>query len=390
MLPRADLAEPRAAALFQFAFFLFAYYAYVGAFTPYAGLWFAARGMGPGEVGILMSLMQVTRIFGPGLWAWVADHTAWRVTVLRVTALSTLVIFGGLLLGRDFAAFFAVMLALNACTGSQAPLSDALILAELKGDFKRYGRLRLWGSVGFIIAVSVGGRLLDLWGILAMPWICWALLALVFIASFCLREKPHAPTHEEQPSIRSQLRKPEVISFFASTFLMVAAHAALYVFFTLYLAQLGYSKTTIGMMWSLGVIVEIAFFYFQAPLFRRFGVRNIMLIALFLAFLRFMLVGLGAQYLLLLIVAQVLHAASFAAHHSASVITLQRWFTGSLQSRGQGLYVSISYGLGGSFGGFLLSAFWDEADGRSVFVVAALLALAGMFAARHSYRLQNS
>jgi PPP family 3-phenylpropionic acid transporter len=216
------------------------------------------------------------------------------------------------------------------------------------------------------------------------------LLALVLVASLCLREKPHVQSHADAPSIRSQLKKPEVISFFASTFLMVAAHAALYVFFTLYLAQIGYSKTTIGMMWSLGVIVEIGFFYFQAPLFRRFGVRNIMLAALFLAFVRFLIVGTGAQYLALLIIAQVLHAATFAAHHSASIITLQRWFTGPLQARGQGLYVSISYGLGGSFGGFLLSAFWDEGDGRAVFVVAALLAFAGLLAARNSYKLQET
>ncbi|HEX8955797.1 MAG TPA: MFS transporter, partial [Burkholderiaceae bacterium] len=215
----------QAAPLFQFAFFLFAYYAYVGAFTPYAGLWFAANGMGPGEVGILMSLMQVTRIFGPGLWAWVADHTERRVTVLRITALAALLIFGGLVAGRGFAAFFAVMLALNACTGAQAPLSDALILSELKGDFKRYGRLRLWGSVGFILAVSGGGRLLDVWGIMSMPWMCWALLALVLTASLWLQEKPHAQTHDAVPSIRTLLKKPEVISFFASTFLMVAAHA---------------------------------------------------------------------------------------------------------------------------------------------------------------------
>ncbi|HEX8957132.1 MAG TPA: MFS transporter, partial [Burkholderiaceae bacterium] len=131
-------------------------------------------------------------------------------------------------------------------------------------------------------------------------------------------------------------------------------------------------------------------FYFQAPLFRRFGVKNIMLAALFLAFVRFMMVGLAAQYLVLLVIAQVLHAATFAAHHSASVITLQRWFSGPLQARGQGLYVSISYGLGGSFGGFLLSAFWDESGGRAVFVTAALLALAGIIAARHSYRLQQA
>ena len=108
-----------------------------------------------------------------------------------------------------------------------------------------------------------------------------------------------------------------------------------------------------------------------------------------LAFVRFMIVGLGAKYLVLLVIAQVLHAATFAAHHSASIITLQRWFGGRLQARGQGLYVSISYGLGGSFGGFLMSALWDEADGRAVFILAAVLALAGMLAARRSYRLQG-
>ena len=374
--------------LFNFAFFYFAYYAYIGAFTPYAGLWFAERGMGPGEVGILMSLMQVTRIFGPSLWAWVADHTERRVAVLRVTALAALIVFGGLLLGRSFAWLFIVMLVLNTGIGAQAPLAEALMLSEMRGDLSRYGKLRLWGSIGFILAVSGFGVLLDRWGIVNLPWMCWCLLTLILAASLTLRETPHAHPHVDSPSVGSLLKKPEVISFFASTFFMVAAHAALYVFFSLYMAQIGYSKTVIGLMWSLGVIVEIGFFYCQAPLFRRFGVRRIMLCALALAFVRFMLIGLGAQYLALLILAQLLHALTFAGHHSASVLTLQRWFAGPLQARGQALYFSISYGLGGSFGGFLLSIFWGEGDGRAVFVIAALMALAGWFAARYSYRRQ--
>ena len=335
-----------------------------------------------------MSLMQVTRIFGPSLWAWVADHTERRVTVLRVTALAALIVFGGLLLGRSFAWLFAVMLVLNTGIGAQAPLAEALMLSEMRGDLSRYGRLRLWGSIGFIIAVAGFGPLLDLWDIGSLPWMCWGLLGLVLAASLTLRETPHVHPHADVPSVGSLLKKPEVISFFASTFLMVAAHAALYVFFSLYLAQIGYSKTVIGLMWSLGVIVEIGFFYCQAPLFRRFGVRRIMLCALALAFVRFMLIGLGAQYLALLILAQLLHALTFAGHHSASVLTLQRWFAGPLQARGQALYFSISYGLGGSFGGFLLSIFWGEGDGRAVFVIAALMALAGLFAARYSYRRQ--
>ncbi|HEY8027276.1 MAG TPA: MFS transporter [Burkholderiaceae bacterium] len=375
---------------FSFALFFFAYYAYVGSFTPYAGLYFADRGMGAAEIGILMSLMQVTRIFGPGMWAWVADHTQRRVNVLRLTAFAALIIFSGLWLGKSFAVFFVVMFALNTCTGAQAPLSDALMLAEMRGDLTQYGRLRLWGSVGFILAVAGGGRLLDFWGIGNMPWLCWSLLALVLLASLYLRETPHVPLHHDTPSIRSVLQRREVQTFFLSTFLMVAAHAALYIFYSLYLAQLGYSKTVIGLMWSLGVVAEIVFFYCQAPLFRRLGVRFIMLAAVAVACVRFLMIGLGAQSLALLLLAQVLHAATFAAHHSASVMTMQRWFSGPLQARGQALYVSISYGLGGSFGGLVLSLLWDEANGRAVFLAAALLALGAWVAAIFTYRQQQA
>ena len=377
---------------FRFAFFLVAYYAYLGSFTPYAGLYFAARGMAPAEIGILMSLMQVTRIFGPGLWAWVADHTQRRVIVLRVTALAAFAIFSGVLLGKSFAAFFLVMFALTTCTGAQAPLADALMLAEMKGDLTQYGRLRLWGSVGFILAVAGGGRLLDYCDIGKMPWLSWALLGLVSVASLCLREKPHAQIHHDAPitSMRSILRRPEVLSFFLSIFLMVAAHSALYVFYSLYLAQIGYSKTVIGLMWSLGVVAEIVFFYCQTPIFRRLGVKAVMLASLAIACVRFLMIGYGAQSLALLLLAQVLHSVTFAGHHSASIVTMQRWFGGALQARGQALYVSIAYGLGGSFGGLLMSFLWDEASGRPVFLAAALMALGGLAAAAYSYRLQQT
>lgn len=374
---------------FNFAFFFFAYYAYVGAFTPYASLFFADRGMGAAEIGILMSLMQVTRIFGPNLWGWVADHTQRRVTVLRVTAVAALIVFGGLVVGSGFTQFFIVMLLLNTSTSAQGPLSEALMLSEMKGDLTHYGRLRLWGSIGFIVTVTAGGKLLDWQGISAMPWLSWGLLGLVLLASLRMKETPHQQVHRSLPSVRSLLLRPEVAAFFTSTFMMVAAHSALYVFYSLYLAQIGYSKTVIGLMWSLGVIAEIVFFYFQAPIFRRFGVRVLMLTSLTIAIGRFLLIGFGAQSLFWLLFAQLLHSATFAAHHSASVLSMQRWFAGPLQARGQALYISISYGLGGSFGGLLLSAFWNDIDGRAVFFAAAALASLGWIAALLSYRWQT-
>ena len=373
---------------FSFALFFFAYYGYVGVFSPYASLYFVEKGMSASQIGALMSLMQVMRIFGPNLWGWVADRHRNRVTVLRLTAAAAAATFVGIFVGHGFAYFFVLMVAVNLFTSAQSPLSEAVMLSEMRGDMTHYGRLRLWGSVGFILTVTAGGPILDRFGIGLMPWMALALLVLVLVASLRMEDTSHAQMHHEVPSVLSLLKRREVIAFFASTFLMIAAHASLYVFYSLYLARIGYNNTVIGLMWSLGVVVEIAFFFYQAPIFRRFGIRRLMLASLLIAVARFFLIGLGAESLALLLVAQVMHAATFGAHHSASVATLQRWFYGPLQARGQALYTSISYGLGGTLGGLILGMFWDTFGPWTVYLLAALFSLMGAVAAVFSYRWQ--
>ena len=374
---------------FNFGFFFFAYYGFIGIFSPYASLFFAERGMTAPQIGVLMSIMQVMRIFGPNLWGWVADRTRQRVAVLRLTACAATVMFIGMFFGQTFAQFLIVMVAVNAFTSAQGPLSEALMLSAMRGDLTHYGRVRLWGSVGFIVAVTAGGELLDWKGIELVPWLAWVMLGMVLLASLRLRESASTEVAHAMPSVLAILRRREVVAFFTSSFLMIAAHASLYVFFSLYLAQLGYSKTVIGVMWSLGVVAEIAFFYYQAPLFRRYGVRILLLASLALAVLRFVIIGAGAQSLAWLLLAQVLHAATFGTHHSACVMAMQRWFAGPLQASGQALYISISYGLGGTIGGLLMSVCWDRFGARSVFLVAALFALLGLMAAVLSFRWQD-
>jgi PPP family 3-phenylpropionic acid transporter len=372
----------------SFALFFFAYYGYVGVFSPYASLYFADKGMTAAQIGVLMSLMQVMRIFGPNLWGWVADHSQRRVAVLRLTAMAALIAFCGIFFGNTFAHFFIVMVAINAFTSAQGPLSEALMLSEMRGDLTNYGKVRLWGSVGFIMAVAVAGQMLDWWGIGLLPWITLALLALVLIACLRMDESPHQLAHHEVPSVASLLKRREVIAFFVSSFLMVAAHASLYVYYSLYLAQIGYSNTVIGLMWSLGVIAEIVFFFYQAPIFRRFGIQRLMVASLLIAVVRFLMIGFGAESIVLLLIAQVLNAATFGVHHSASVATLQRWFSGPLQARGQALFISISYGLGGTIGGLILSGLWDTFGSRAVYLMAAIFSLAATGAAIMSYRWQ--
>lgn len=380
----------RSGQTFSFALFFFAYYGYVGVFSPYASLYFAEKGLTVTQVGVLLSLMQAMRVIGPNLWGWVADHHRQRAMVLRLTAFAAAASFIGLFFGQTFMHFFLVMAVFNLFVSAQTPLSEALMLAEMRGDFTPYGRLRLWGSVGFIASVAAAGPLLDRYGVGAMPWIAITLLLLVCVSSMRMRETAHEDGVKPKASLPDLLRQREVIAFFASTFLMIAAHASLYVFFSLYLAQIGYSNTVIGLMWSVGVVAEIVFFFYQAPLFRRFGVRSLMLASLAVAAARFLLIGFGAQSLVLLLAAQTLHAVTFGVHHSASIITLQRWFSGPLQARGQALFTSISYGLGGSLGGLMLSGLWDTFGPRAVYLAAALFSLAGALAAALSFRWQNN
>jgi PPP family 3-phenylpropionic acid transporter len=382
-------AASRPAQSLNFALFFFAYYGYVGVFSPYASLYFADRGLSATQIGILMSLMQVMRIFGPNVWGWVADQSRRRVLVLRLTSVAAALTFCGMFVGQTFIFFFALMVTVNLFTSAQGPISEALMLSSMRGDLTHYGRLRLWGSVGFIVLVTLSGYALDWQGIELMPWIALLMLVMVTSVTFSLHEEPAMQHAQPSNSVRELLSRKSVLSFFGSTFLMIAAHSSLYVYYSLYLSDMGYSKSVIGLMWSLGVIAEILFFFYQAPLFRRFGVRKLMLFSLSIAVIRFLMIGWGAQSLAVLLVAQVLHAATFGVHHSASVATLQRWFAGSLQARGQALFISISYGLGGTVGGLLLSACWDTLGARWVYIVAAIMSLLGLFAAKLSYQWQD-
>lgn len=372
-----------------FALFYFAYYGYIGILSPYVSLFFAGKGIPAAQIGVLMSLTQAMRIFGPNLWGWIADRSQKRVFVLRLTALATVASFAGMLFGQTFMQLFIVMLLVNTFASALAPVAEAHMLTEMRGDLTYYGKLRLWGSVGFIVSVLAVGSLLDWQGVHLMPWAALSMLALAFCATCGMQEAKPAPSHHIAASARAMLKRPEVAAFFGSAFLMIAAHAALYVFYSLYLAQLGYSKTVIGLMWSLGVVAEIVFFFYQAPIFRKLGLRKLMVACFLIAALRFLMIGYGAQSIVLLVIAQILHAATFGVHHSASIATLQYWFSGPLQARGQALFISVSYGLGGTIGGLVLSIVWDKFGPQAVYTLAALMGLAGGIAAECCYRWRS-
>jgi PPP family 3-phenylpropionic acid transporter len=357
--------------------FYFAYYMFVGAFVPYWGLYLKSVNFSAVEIGILLSLFQVSRIFSPSFWGWLADHTNRRVAWIKFTALLGLLGYIGVFFGTSFIWLFFVMAALSVFTSSTLPLAEAVTMAHIEPANQPYGRIRVWGSIGFIVAAVGLGVVLDHSKITSLLWFLLVVQASLFTLSFYIPE-PHVPPHHtDHLSIWKIVRRPEVLSLLVGCCLMVSAHSVYYSFYSIYLEAHGYSKSWIGALWAVGVICEILIFIVMPKLTAKFSLKQILLVSLSLAVLRFSMIGLGVSSLWVLMLAQTLHAATFGSFHAASVAIIQQYFKGRHQAKGQAIYSSVGYGLGGTIGGVSGGYALQYLGGETTFLLAAIYPLVG-------------
>ena len=355
----------------------FWYFAFIGAFLPYFALYLQSIGLSAGRIAILMSLGQFMRLLAPLLWSWLADSGGRRVRIVVASAAASLASFSVVFLTQDFVGLLIGMAILHFFWSASLPLVEALTLGHLAAAPERYGRIRLWGSVGFIVTVMGVGLLLDAAPISSQLWVSWVLLLGTLASALTLTEVP-ARAGQAAGSILVVLRQRKVVFLLGAGLLMSAAHGALYVFYSIHLVAQGYGKTLVGLLWTLGVVAEIFVFLFMPRISRRVSLRQILLACFVLAVLRFLLIGWTVEFIGLLVFAQLLHGASFGAHHAATMAALNRWFVASQQARAQALYGSVAYGAGGLGGALLAGALWESAGAAITFSAASLLALLGL------------
>lgn len=364
----------------------FFYFAYIGAFAPYFTLYLQSLGFSAADIGILMSVGPVMRAVAPAFWGALSDGSGRRVPIIRISAVLTTAAFASFFVAEGFWAMIGgIGLSFFFWTAAH-PLVEALTLDRLRDRTADYGRIRLWGSVGFIVAVMGVGALLDIAALRVLLWACFALLLGVVGCAYSLRETGKAQPHHEAPRLRHGLRRPEVVALLAACFFMSAAHGPLYVFYSIHLVDHGYGKTVVGALWSLGVVAEILVFYFLPRLMRQFSLYRILLASFGLAVLRFLMIGWFADSLLLLLLAQVMHGATFGAYHAAAVAALSRWFPPQQQGRVQALYGSVSFGAGGMLGNFVSGMAWSGLGAAWTYTLGAAMALVGWMLIRRGLR----
>jgi PPP family 3-phenylpropionic acid transporter len=363
-----------------FAVVSLAYFAFAGLFGTYAPLWFQSLGYTTLAIGTLTSMQSATRIFAPYAWGWWADHIGRRETLLRLAGFGSLLASFGFFAAPGYAWVAAVCVVLFLCTAGVVPISEAALAhrvsVEGRVDIARYGRVRLWGSLGFIGAVTASGFILQALGVARFPLLCTVLLA-VLLAAVCRLPVHHEPgaANATAPGALAVLRQPVVAWFFVGVFLTVLAHTALYAFYSLDLASLGYGKGTIGLLWAVGVLAEVVWFLFQGRWAHRFSMHAWLALAALASALRFALIAAFAGNAALLVVAQLLHALTFAAQHSACITLISRYFPGRLRGRGQALYTVLGYGMSGVVGGVAGGALSQKFGFAAVFWAASGVAV---------------
>jgi PPP family 3-phenylpropionic acid transporter len=367
--------------------FYFFYFAFVGAMAPYWSLYLRSLEFSALQIGILMSLLQVMRIFAPNIWGHVADRTGKRVAIVQMVAVICVVAYLGVFFGTGFWWLFLVMSLISFFWSASLPLVEATTLSHLKDRTERYGNIRLWGSIGFILVVVGLGAMLDRWPVESLLWVVLFLLIGVALFARFIPEAEINTLEAEHVSLRSVLRRPEVITLLAAAILMAAAHGPYYTFFTIHLVDAGYSKSLAGWLWALGVICEIGVFLAMPRVFRWLRVETVLLLTLVAAAVRFLIIAWQVGNLPLLLFAQVLHALTFGAYHASAMALVHRHFRGRNMARGQGLYNSLAFGFGGTLGSLYSGAAWDGLGAGVTFslaaVCAALAALVFAWKGRH-------
>lgn len=362
----------------------FFYFAALGAMIPYIGLYLDGLGFSASGIGTLLAIQVGARIVAPTLVAWHADRDGRHMATARLAALGCAIAFTGLWFGTGFGWVALVLAAWAFCFSAMLPQIEATALNHLGAA--RYGRARLWGSAGFIVAVAGLGPVLDRHGTAMLLPVMLGLLVACFLCSLAVPDKAHPAGGQRGDDLFAVLRRPEVIALIGVGLLAQFAHGPYYSFFSLYLEGLGYRRATIGALWALGVGAEIGVFVFMGRLLARFTAPTLLAWSLAASIARWLLIAGFADKMTALAVAQVLHLASFGVFHAVSIGLVHRHFPGRLQGRGQALFSSLTFGMGAAFGSYVAGQLWDGIAPAAIWFASIAAAGLGLVFVRRMAR----
>jgi PPP family 3-phenylpropionic acid transporter len=352
--------------------FYFFYFSVLGVLIPFFPVYLKSLGYGPAQIGLLMAIFPATKILSPPIWGWLADRFFGPLWLVRLGSLISLLCFI-LMSWIPLSGLPSLLVLFGFSWSAVLPLFESVALAFLGLGNNRYADIRLWGSIGFVVSSLLAAMWIEaMMPIGSLPALMALLLAGQCIASSFVPTSSSCSKREAGGGGRP-LRGRFWI-FILGAFLLQVSHGAYYSFFSLFLDEHGYGRYEIGAIWSLGVLSEVLLFWgFR---FCSSEVRSEVLLTLGLAItcLRWLALSIGIYHPIWIILVQVMHAGSFGLPHIAAIKIIGETFGDRQNSRGQGAYAGIGFGLGGLVGSLMAGYLWGRISGDQVFLVSALVA----------------
>lgn len=370
----------------------------IGIFMPYWPVWLRDQGLEPGELGVLLAMSYFIRTLANPYVGSMVDRRGDRRRAMVVLAAGSFCFYTLFLFVDGFWPFLALTVLAGACFTSIMPLGDNLAMLQASERRLDYGRIRMWGSLTFIVASTLGGMVLERGSSNTLLWLMLASL-LVLVGGCALvpdlpSGAPGAPgpsardaragqpadrRDEHTPAPRASLRRllvqPIFLLFLITVSLVQSSHMVYYGFGTLHWQAAGLSGDTIGLLWAEGVLAEVALFIFSGALLRRLGPVRLLVLAGLAAAVRWTVLGMSVAPLALVMV-QGLHAFTFGACHIGAMHFITRAAPRSLSAGAQSLYASIATGLCSGLAMLAAGPLYG-ALGGAAFHVSALVALVG-------------
>jgi PPP family 3-phenylpropionic acid transporter len=363
----------------RLAAFYGAVFAVVGVQLPFWPVWLEARGLSAGEIGLVIAASFWPRVITSLMIPHHADRLGERRRPMALLAAITLIGVALFALADRFWMFMGLSLVTGATFAAILPLGEALALQEAHEHRISYGRVRLWGSITFIVAAIAAGRALQQSGPGIVLLLLLVTLGMTVASCLALPERPRPVRPGTPLGLARLVRQPGLVSFVLAAGLIQASHVVYYAFATLHWRAAGHGEAVIGWLWAEGVVAEIMLFAWAGAVLRRLPPLPLLALAGGLTALRWVATALSTD-LAVLVPAQALHAASFGAVHLATVHFLRDRAPLELQASAQGFYAAIGgallSGLLTPFGGWL----YGRAGGGAFWAMAAI-ALAGTAAA---------
>lgn len=367
--------------LLSLRLYYFTSFAALGAYAPFFPRWLEARGVRGLAMGAVSALIPALGILGPPAIGVLADALGLRGSLLRVACAGAGLAIGGVGLAGalgvplSFGAIFAAIFVYAIFRSPIVMLADVVALERAAAGGTSYGKVRLWGSVGFLAAALATGRAVDPASPAALPCTIAGGLLLAVLAAWSLPAKPAAPRLPIVREGRALLRAPDFALFLVTAVLGQIAHAAYDLCFSLHLRDLGAGSDRVGAAWAAGVVFEVGLMTFAERLLARFSAPSLLVFSFFGAAARWTLLA-TVSSLPVLLVFQPLHAVSFALWWVSSLAWIKSRAPAHALATAQGMF-SASVASGSVAGMLVWGALYRRSGGSIVFGGAAIVAVVG-------------